>query len=269
MTRNTDNQTTQIVSSNTLIASSPKQPVLVKIINMTKGYHDRPHQHDWHQVIYPSRGLLKSRTESHHFYVPHHRALFIPAHTMHESYAMQDASFIGIYLNPACSGALPETCQPIEVSPFLRELILKLTQCVHPGQSLPDRVMNLLAVFEDELRAEKDSALELPMPADRRLQPIVDGLLSCPGNTRTLAEWSAQTGATERTLSRLFKKEVQLTFPQWRQRLRLMTALTLLEQGETVQDVAHHIGYQSVSAFIEAFRMAFKQTPQQFKQGAK
>lgn len=266
MTLNTDNQTSPLPSSNTLIATFPKQPVLIKTVNMTKGYHDQPHQHEWHQVIYPSRGLLKSRTESHHFYVPHHRALFIPARTVHESYVMKDASFIGIYLNPAFCKALPNSCQPIEVSPFLRELILKLTQNVHIGQPLSDRVLNLLTVFEDELRAEKDSSLELPMPADRRLQPIVHELLSCPGSPKTLAEWSSQTGATERTLSRLFNKEVQLTFPQWRQRLRLMTALTLLEQDEAVQDVAHHIGYQSVSAFIEAFRMAFKQTPQQFKQ---
>ncbi|MEI8593039.1 helix-turn-helix domain-containing protein [Photobacterium sp. Hal280] len=104
------------------------------------------------------------------------------------------------------------------------------------------------------------------MPQDRRLAPIVDALLSDPGSTKTLAQWARQTGATERTLSRVFQKEIQLTFPQWRQRLRLMTAITLLEQGLSVQNVAHEIGYQSVSAFIEAFRLAFKLTPQQFKQ---
>ncbi|WP_162941016.1 AraC family transcriptional regulator [Photobacterium salinisoli] len=266
MTKNIDKKTYATPDGNTLIATHSYQPLLINTLNMVKGFHDQPHQHPWHQIIFPSRGLLKCSTGTHHFYIPHHRALFIPAHTRHESRALQDTTFIAVYLNPECLTHVPAFSQPIEVTPFFRELILKLRHSVLRDQAQPPGILRLLAVLEDELSAEKDSSLELPMPQDRRLAPIVDELLSDPGSTKTLAQWARQAGATERTLSRVFQKEIQLTFPQWRQRLRLMTAMTLLEQGLPVQDVAHQVGYQSVSAFIEAFRLAFKLTPQQFKQ---
>ncbi|MDO6708182.1 helix-turn-helix domain-containing protein [Photobacterium sp. 1_MG-2023] len=265
MTKNTGDQTKQAVDSNTLISQYPDHPVLINRIEMAKGFHDASHSHDWHQVLYPSSGLLKTRTDSHHFYIPHHRALFIPAGVSHASDVIREATFIGLYLNPSQINALPKVSQPIEVSPFFRALILKLVQAVDPDQPITQPLLNLLAVFADELRAKKDSALELPMPADRRLQPIVNALIEQPDSQKTLQTWAEETGATERTLSRLFKKEIHLTFPQWRQRLRLMSSLSLLEKGDSVQNVAHQIGYQSVSAFIEAFRLAFKQTPQQFK----
>ncbi len=36
---------------------------LVKTIDMPKGYIDAMHQHTWHQVIFPLKGLLQTQTE--------------------------------------------------------------------------------------------------------------------------------------------------------------------------------------------------------------
>lgn len=126
-------------------------------------------------------------------------------------------------------------------------------------------VSRLVDVLYDQIWCESTLALELTMPQDRRLVPIVNALLEVPSLALTLAQWSVRVGGSERTLSRLFKKELGLSYPQWRQRLRLMASLSLLEQGYTVQMTAHEVGYGSVSAFIEAFKQAFKLTPQQYK----
>ncbi|MCF5022124.1 helix-turn-helix domain-containing protein, partial [Pseudomonas lactis] len=48
------------------------------------------------------------------------------------------------------------------------------------------------------------------------------------------------------------------------QRLRLLSALPALEQGERVTDVALGCGYESTSAFINAFRQQFDSTPGEF-----
>lgn len=79
-----------------------------------------------------------------------------------------------------------------------------------------------------------------------------------------MGAWSQKLGVSEKTLSRLFLSDTGLTFRAWRQRLRLLSALPALEQGERVTDVALACGYESTSAFINAFRQQFDATPGEF-----
>jgi len=253
------------IHSNTLIAQYSHQEILFNVIDMKQGFDDVPHLHPWHQILYPLTGLVKTRTDTHQFYVPHHRALFIPAYTEHGSWVVQKTRFIGIYLNPNNVQPTPNLCRTIEVSPFFRELILLLQQVTVREGKQDEAVSRLVDVFYDQIWCERSFSLELTMPQDRRLSPIVNALLEAPSLPLTLAQWSVRVGASERTLSRLFKKELGLSYSQWRQRLRLMASLSLLEQGYTVQTTAHEVGYGSVSAFIEAFKHAFKLTPHQYK----
>ncbi|HMV40724.1 MAG TPA: helix-turn-helix domain-containing protein, partial [Plasticicumulans sp.] len=52
-----------------------------------------------------------------------------------------------------------------------------------------------------------------------------------------------------------------LSFADWRRRLRLLLALGALEAGRSVTAVALDSGYDSLSAFIAAFRNEFGTTP--------
>ncbi len=251
--------------SNALISLHGAQEILINVIEMDSGFHDEPHQHSWHQILYPLQGLVKTQTDTHQFYIPHHRALFIPAGVRHESWVAQKTCFMGIYLNPAYKARTPKACRTIEVSSFFRELILLLERSIVREGEQDETVNRLIKVLYDQVWCEREITLEIPIPRDRRLAPIVDALLARPSLTMTLADWSVRVGASERTLSRLFKKELGLSYPHWRQRLRLMVSLSLLVQDNKVEMVAHEVGYQSVSAFIDAFKRAFRLTPQQYK----
>jgi AraC-like DNA-binding protein len=68
-------------------------------------------------------------------------------------------------------------------------------------------------------------------------------------------------GAGERTLSRLFRAETGMTFPQWRAQLRLHHSLTLLASGLSVTATAITCGYSTPSAFTAAFHATFGTTP--------
>ena len=52
-----------------------------------------------------------------------------------------------------------------------------------------------------------------------------------------------------------------MSFGQWRQWARLTQALEWLATGQAVKHVALSLGYDSVSAFIKAFRLALGTTP--------
>ena len=68
-------------------------------------------------------------------------------------------------------------------------------------------------------------------------------------------------GASERTLSRLLRDELGLTYPQWRTSVRLHRALILLAEGAGVTEVAHRCGWATPSAFIDAYRRVLGHTP--------
>ncbi len=63
---------------------------------------------------------------------------------------------------------------------------------------------------------------------------------------------------SERNLARLIVKETGLSFRQWRQQLQLIMALQGLVKGDTVQKVAHTLGYDSTTAFITMFKKGAK-----------
>ena len=71
-------------------------------------------------------------------------------------------------------------------------------------------------------------------------------------------------GASERTLARLFLKETGVGFRQWRQRLRMLTAIERLAAGQDVTAVALDLGYSSSSAFIAMFKRELGETPGRF-----
>jgi AraC-like DNA-binding protein len=80
----------------------------------------------------------------------------------------------------------------------------------------------------------------------------------------TLAEWAADTGASERTVARLFRDELGLSYQQWRQQAILAHALPLLTRGQPVSTVAAASGYASDSAFTAMFKAAMGQSPSHF-----
>jgi AraC-like DNA-binding protein len=67
-----------------------------------------------------------------------------------------------------------------------------------------------------------------------------------------------------KTVHRLFVKETGMTFAQWREQARLLSALRRLAQGERVIDVAFDCGYSSQSAFTAMFKRRFGITPSEF-----
>ena len=56
-----------------------------------------------------------------------------------------------------------------------------------------------------------------------------------------------------------------MSFGEWRQRLRFLTALEALEAGQGVQQIAFDLGYSSASAFIAMFRREAGTTPEQYR----
>lgn len=99
------------------------------------------------------------------------------------------------------------------------------------------------AVLIDQLRLSPRQQTYLPSSDDKFLAPVLEALEHCPADNTSLAAWAARVYTTERTLSRRCQHDLGMSFSEWRQRLRFLHAVSLLEQGKTVQDVALDVGY--------------------------
>jgi AraC-like DNA-binding protein len=93
---------------------------------------------------------------------------------------------------------------------------------------------------------------------------VSDALVANPADDRDLEVWADSAGASSRTLARLFVKETGLTFGAWRQRLRLLAAISRLGAGQPVTAVSYETGYHSPSAFIAMFKRTLGMPPGQY-----
>ncbi|MFD3651862.1 AraC family transcriptional regulator [Streptomyces sp. NPDC058620] len=216
------------------------------------------HRHDDHQIVYAGRGVLAVTTDAGSWVAPATRAIWIPAGTVHAHQAHGELELHLVGLPRTENPLALDTPTVLAVGPLLRELIVAHTR--PPGADSPERA-RLRAVLLDQLRASPQEPLHLPTPTVPLLRTLCDILCADPADGRTLAELGREVGASDRTLSRLFRSDLGMTFPQWRTQSRLHHALVLLACHTPVTAVAHLCGWSSASAFIDVFRRAFGHTP--------
>jgi AraC-like DNA-binding protein len=188
----------------------------------------------------------------------------VPADVQHESIALSHTTFVGIYLNPTFGTEYERQVRTITLTPFLNELLQEIRrQC--EGLVSDEEVSRLLAVLHDQIMKDNVQTFQLLLPEDRRLKLIFEALTEMPALDWSLKEWGEKVGASERTLSRLFSKEFNTSFQLWRQQIRLIYSLSLLDEDLSIQSIADQVGYQNDSSYIKAFKAYFDVTPQQFR----
>jgi AraC-like DNA-binding protein len=221
------------------------------------------HKHEWHQLIYGSFGVMTVTTAGGTWVIPPHRAVWVPAGVEHAIELSGSVLMQSLYLAAGVSAALPAECCAVNVSPLLREL---MTHIAAPETlTRPPAVRaRLLGVLLDQLEVLPTIPMQLPLPRDPRAVRVADWLRENPDAPGLLKQMARRSGASARTVERLFQSETGMTFGKWRQQLRLLHALRQLATGRPVTAVALEVGYDSPSAFIAMFRAALGTTPTRY-----
>jgi AraC-like DNA-binding protein len=190
--------------------------------------------------------------EGRHYLSPPSYGIWIPPDVEHEAWNRGDIFYVSTYVDRSLCGDLPGETVTLALSPLLKAI---LADFAARGVTVPESAEDhrLATVLVDCIRRAPRFDSYLPFTADPLLAPIVEALQREPGNRLALAEWARSTGVTERTLSRRWHKAMGISFNDWRQRLKLVKSLSLLDAGERVQDVARSLGYNDASAFIAMF----------------
>jgi len=221
------------------------------------------HSHPWHQLTFASQGVVTVRTREGSWVVPTHRGVWVPARIRHSVQMSGAVSLRALYVAPSLSKSVPDKCCVVEISPLMRELILRVSELKGLNSHLPLHA-HLVPVMLDHLQMMQSDPIHLPLPRDGRAKRIVALLQERPSERRPLEALAKIAGGSKRTIERLFKAETGLGFGKWRQQFRLGQALRLLAAGQAVTSVALDVGYESPSAFISAFRLTFGHTPGEY-----
>lgn len=226
------------------------------------GFIDPVHAHDRIQVLYACSGVMSVVTPTTSFVVPPQRAVWLPAGMPHEVSCRGAVSLRTLYVDPARYAQAP-ACRVIEVSEFLRALILKV---VSFGQDydMDGQAGRIVEVLLDEIDAMPIAPYGATMPLDPRLLRVCAAILANPADNRDVDELAHIAGMARRTFTRAFKRETGMGLAVWRQQVRLMEALSLMAAGRPVTTIAFDVGYDSPSAFTAMFRRAYGVPPSMY-----
>lgn len=260
-----------------LFKPTVERPLRAKMRSLRSETRVMPHAHEWPQLTFSLNGVCRLSTESGTFIVPPSRAVWVPAGMAHSITVVEDADLHTLYLHASIAPPEPawQRCVVIEVTELMRALVLSLDTCPD-GTLMPAPLASRLLARErlagpllcDELQHAPQIRMGVPLPsserADKRLRALCEAVLQQPDERSTLAQWAARFGASERTMARLFRHELGLSYQQWRQQATLAHALPLLARGLPVSRVALDCGYASESAFSAMFRTAMGRPPSHF-----
>lgn len=232
-------------------------------LRLPSGFEIETHQHPWAQLIYAAEGVLTVETASGSWVVPPARAAWIPAGFQHSLRTTGQTWLRTLYLAPEVVSecdSLPHRCCVMTATPLLRELVFEAMNhgMLHSSSGSEAR---LVGVILDQIVQRTESPLDVRRPVDPRARHVAAAALKDLSTPRTLVSLATGSGASVRTIERLFRNETGMTFGQWLRRCRVLRALERLAAGDSVTEASLAVGYDSTSAFVAMFKRTIGDTP--------
>jgi AraC-like DNA-binding protein len=223
------------------------------------------HFHDMHQLFFNFEGAVQIEAAGVRHYCSQQLAIWIPAGVAHRVRLHGTPSGSVFFTQDSIANA-GDRLRCVIVTPLMREMLREAVRWPLHGHQTPVReaFYAALAALCSEWIEEQETRLHLPACTDPRLRRAL--AFTSLRIDAQLADVCRHAGMSERSLRRRLKDETGLTWDAYRQRGRLLRAVTLLSETELcVADVASRCGFESPSAFAKAFRLSLGDTPSRFR----
>lgn len=240
-------------------------PMLFKLVHLQPDSAEPTESHAEGQFVHALAGVIEVGMEGQILLAPPQYGIWIPPHLEHVSSNHHAASYVTVYVAEHLCEALPRNACTMVVNPLMQALLSTFrTNQIEAPRSLAEQ--RLFEVLLDQLIAAPNHQSYLPTSQDPQLSRVLTEMQSTPWDNRSLAEWALSVHTTERTLARRCERDLHMPFSEWRQRLKVLRGIALLESGRAVKDVALELGYSAPSAFIKMFSKHVGVTPQAYTQ---
>ncbi|MCO7723072.1 helix-turn-helix transcriptional regulator [Myroides odoratimimus] len=221
------------------------------------------HQHDEHQqLLYAPSGCMTLLTDDTQVILPPTRMLIIPARLSHRVFFRNVVAYRSIYFTAKEQLWTADTIKVLEVNPLLEQLIERI--CFWDWKAYTDEQLAIVKVFSNELNAAHIEDYHLKIPEDTRLKDTIRQFIMEKRVPPFLKDLTQEVGASEKTISRIFKKETGMVYQDWRLQWKYYRSLELLAEDMTISEVADVLEFSSDSAFIEFFKKHAGITPHRY-----
>jgi AraC-like DNA-binding protein len=222
------------------------------------------HTHAWGECVYSFQGVVEVSADGQHYLVPPQYGVWLPPHLPHEGLNHLEALQSSFYVSNELCSNMPSAPKALLVSPFMRSLLYHAREGARDFKN--EKYLRLLYVLLDELEETPSVCNFLPASEDAALGKVLRHLERYPEDSRSVADIAHGFNATERTLARRCRHDLGMTLSEWRNRMRIVKAIAMFEDGKAVESIALEFGYSSSSAFISMFKRLTKTTPTRYRE---
>ena len=257
-----------------------QRPCARKLHRLSADTQVVPHHHAWGQVALSTTGVVRLTVEHGTYIVPPSRALWIPPGVEHAVTVVEDAELRTLYLHqPRGRSARRRAQRRGRMAPMPRARGVgrccarwcSRWTCAPDGAEPPpdadglQRERRLSARWcSTSCAAPARCALGVDLPADKRLRALCEAVLDDPTRHATLDGWARDSGASARTVARLFRSElgtiVRAVAPAGAAGARAGLAARKMPMAT----IAAELGYASPSAFSAMVRRSVGAPPRAF-----
>jgi AraC-like DNA-binding protein len=222
------------------------------------------HFHDMHKLLYAFEGAAEVESIHGRSIIPKQLAAWIPAGVPHCT-SIHGIRWVSVFFTSEMVVDAEQRVRTVTVSPLMREMMREAMRWPIDGADSPLRTsfFDTMARLCTEWIAS-EAELVLPTSSDPRVQRALD--YTSQRMELKIAEICTHAGISERSLRRHLKAETGITWEAYRQRSRLLQAISLLsDTDEPISEIARRCGFDSPSAFAKVFRDTIGEAPREYR----
>ncbi|MGG5507305.1 MULTISPECIES: helix-turn-helix domain-containing protein [unclassified Myroides] len=222
------------------------------------------HAHQRYQLTYVEQGYQYFHLGTKTYLVPQNHVIWIPSNFEHRISSEAQA----VHLRVALFKTVPQDdffqhVRVFSAPPVLKEMLLYATKWNQVLEEQPEQVLFIQAILRNlPAFCQENEALQIPVPTHPPLLDVCNHINTSYATTCKIDDLAAIAQLSIRSLQRLFKQETGITLQKYTQLIRILKSIELLDQQQyTLSEIAHQIGYKSLSAFTASYFAIMKTKP--------
>lgn len=225
------------------------------------------HSHPLHQLEYTVEGVLEVDTSMGRHLLGPTQAAWIPAGVEHQSVIHTSVRTFSVFFEAAMVPDGAARVRVVGVGPLLQAMVVHAIRWPISRSDCDSAADRFFLAMADVVSETLDDERPLSLPASSH--PVIVAATTYVGDHLrdvTVLDLSCAAGVSERTLRRLFHRELHLSCQEYLLQARLLQAMVLLAlPNQTVLQTATAVGFKSASAFARAFTHACGESPSTYR----
>ncbi|MGS4347254.1 helix-turn-helix domain-containing protein [Myroides odoratus] len=222
------------------------------------------HSHQRYQLTYVEQGYQYFYLDNKTYLVPQHHVIWIPSHTPHR--IRSEAKTVQLRVALFKTVPTADFFQQVHVfaaPPVLKEMLRYASKWNQVVNENADQALFIQAILRNLPEfCQENQSLQIPVPTHPNLVAVCQYIHTRYHTNIKTEELAEIAQLSARSLQRHFKQETGITLQKYTQLIRILKSIELRDtQHYTLSEIAHLVGYSSLSAFTLSFNTIMKSKP--------